>query len=240
MDTIFIQFGRFATATMIIPIVVAIWQRKYLVFPLRIYLYYRILAFLFNVLQQTFIWFALNDYEKIRPLVEFLEISDTNFTAILFQLNNVFFLGWFYIVLLPTRYTSWIKWTAILLFFSMVINYLWIEGYKVYGVFNPNANAFFTVGVALIYLRFIYHSQLALPLKKNPYFWLSIALILPYLAGFFLFLTGEASYEENYPLFMANMMLKNAFLVIGQFLMAIGFYNARYAKFVPIPGNAED
>ena len=234
-DFLFLLVSRITVAIMFLPIIVAIWQRKFLNKPLKVFLFYRIFAVFFNLLEQLFIWFAINDYSKIKSIVEWLEIGDTAFLTITYQLNNFFFLGWFYYLLFPAKYGSWIKRSAIALFLAALTNYLFIEGHREFGTFNPTATAIFTFGIAFFYLWYIYRSQLALPLTKNPYFWFSLALIIPYLVNFFFFLISDVSHEEDYLLFTIMAIIKDAFLILGQILMAIGFWRARYAKYVPLP-----
>lgn len=234
IEEFFILFSKITVATMILPIMVAIWNRKYLKKPATVFLYYRIFALLFNLLQQAFIWYVMNYYEEVKPYLEYWNIKNTSFLAILFQLNNFIFLGWFYSLLTPSKYAIWIKRIAFFLFFSTLINYLFIEG-REFGVFNPNATAIFTFGIALFYLWHLYRSVLALRLEKNAYFWFSLALILPYLASFFLFLVGDESEKEDYPFFLSLTILKNVFLIIGQILMAIGFWYMKYTRFLVLP-----
>lgn len=235
LHSFFIGFGKIATIIMILPIVMAIWQRKYLNKALMLFLVYQILALAFNLLEQTFYYFAVKYYEIFKPYLDYWEIQDTSFLSILYHLNNFAFLGWFYFLLFPAKYGKWIKWIAIILFVAVLVNYLFIEGYQGYGKFNPVATAVFTFGVAFFYLWYLYRSHLILPLTKNPYFWLSFALIIPYLIGFFLYLVGDVTHEENYQLFVMMSIAKNFFLIIAQVLMAIGFWRARYARYIPLP-----
>ncbi|MFN7116823.1 MAG: hypothetical protein ACK4TA_08470 [Saprospiraceae bacterium] len=234
-EALFLLFSRIYTATILIPIVVAIWQWKYLNKVLKVFLTYRVLAFLFNLLEQIFIYLAYKHFEVIQPFVTYWGIKDTNFLAILYQLNAIAFLGWFYLLLLPSKYKFWLKWITILIFMAVSINYFFIEGYLAFGKFNPNTTAIFSFGIASIYLWFIYKFYLTLPLAKNPYFWLSFGVIIPYLVGFFLELIGEVIHEENFNFFVTLSVLKNCFLIIGQFLMAIGFWRARYAQYLSLP-----
>lgn len=235
MHYFFIEFGRIVTLTMLLPIIVAFFQRNYLNKPLKNFTFYRLLAFLFNVLEHVFYNFAVKYYKLIEPYFVYWKISDTSFLSILYHLNNFAFLSWFYFLLLPHKYGKLILWLGIFLFASSSINYLFIEGYRTLGIFNPTATALFTFGVAGFYLWYTYKTYLALPITKNPYFWLSIGLMLPYVVSFFLYLVEDIMQVDNYELFVTLSIVKNCFLIIGQFLMAIGFWRARYAQYIPLP-----
>ncbi len=235
LHTLFITFGKILIAAMIIPIIAAIIQLKHLNKPLKIFLLYRIISLLFNLLENTFYYFAVKYYKQIEPYLTYWGIDDTSFLSILYQVNNIIFLGWFYYLLIPQKYGKLINRVAIFLFIAVVVNYLFIEGYQDFGKFNPNATAIFTFSIAAFYLWYLYKSYLTLPINKNPYFWLSIAVIIPYLIGFFLFFVGDITHEEDYRMFVILSIVKNSFLIIGQILMAIGFWQARYAKYLPLP-----
>ncbi|MEZ4992360.1 MAG: hypothetical protein R2824_18190 [Saprospiraceae bacterium] len=238
IESFFILVSKITVAIMIIPIIVAIWQWKYLNKPLKVFLGFIICLIVANLLEQGIIWYVTNYYEKAKPWLEYWDIHDTNFLAILYRLNHFFWLGWFYSLLAPGKYRTWIRGLASFLFVAALINYLFIEGYHGFGKFNPAAAAIFTFGLASFYLWYVYRSQLALPLTKNTYFWLSLALIIPDLASFFLFLVGDFSHEENLAMFITMSIMKNGFMIISWILMAIGFWRARYARFVPLPSAA--
>jgi hypothetical protein len=232
----FLLFSRVGTVTLLIPISVAIWQRRYLNRPLTIFLYYKILNFIFNLIGQIFIWFALNDYKVIQPIVEYLGINDTSFLSITYHSIDYIFLGWFFYLLFGRKpYGIWIWRVAMLLLASSIINYLFIEGYKTVGFFNPIADAVFVFGVAAFYLWHLYKSQLVLPLTRNPYFWICFGLILPHLIGFILFLVGDVAQKTNFPFFVFLSIGKNCFLIIAQIFYAIAFWRAPYARFIPLP-----
>lgn len=198
-------------------------------------MWFRATLVFFNLVEQAFIWMAYHHFDKIAGFVAHFGITNTNFLAITYQLSNFFWLGWFYALLMPGRYSQKVKVLAGFLFVITLINYLFIEGIQGFGIFNPAATALFTFGLAFFYLWYIYRSQLALPLNKNPYFWMSLGLILPYLVSLFLFVFGEPAQNENFTLFMTMTIMKDGFIIIAQILITIGFFRARYARFVPLP-----
>lgn len=230
---LFLWGGNVTTIFILLPIIVAIWQRKYLNAPLRVFLLYRIILLLCNLLEQSFVWWV-NHYKAYSvPLLTKWDIHDTNFLAILYQLNTVWMIGWFYFLLFPPKpYGNAVRITSIFLCVAILINYLFVEGFRAFGVFNPNATAIFTFSVVALYLFHIYTSHLALPITKNAYFWISAGIILPHLIGFYLFLIGDEAYKQDYGLFVIISLIKNGFTIIGQIFIAIGFKNARYARYL--------
>jgi hypothetical protein len=230
---LFLLFGNITTAAILIPVMLAIWHWRYLNIPLKIIFWYRVFAITFNLLEQVFVTWVRAYRDISVPLLNEWNIHDTNFLTILYHLNTVFMVGWFYSLLLPSKpYGILVKRVSIGLLIGILINYLFIEGFRVYGIFNPNATAVFTFSIAAFYLFYVYTSHLMLPVGKNPYFWISAGLVIPYLIGFYLFIIGNFTHEEDYGLFVAISIIKNGFMIIGQIFIAIGFRHARYARYL--------
>ena len=119
-----------------------------------------------------------------------------------------------------------------------LINYLFIEGYLVYGVFNPTADAVFAFALPLIYLGYLYRLDTMVPLSKNPYFWISLGLVVPNLISLIFHFVGNKLLETDFILFAKLTIAKNGITVIGHILIAIGFYYARYVNFLsPVDAN---
>lgn len=235
-NELLILSSRIVLISLVLPIVIAIWQWKHLNKPLKFFFLYKVCSVLFTSFLHGFVWYATKYYDSIEPVLACFDIQNTNFLEILFYINDYILLGWFFYLLLgPKPYGNWIWRIAMLLLTTNIINYLFIEGHIVFGVFNPTTDAIFVFGVAAFYLWHLYRSQLALPLSKNPYFWISFGLIIPHLIGFFLFMVGDVTQEENFPVFVMMSVAKNGFLILSQVFYAIGFWRARYAKYIPLP-----
>jgi len=227
--------ARITLSFSIIPIAVALCRWKYLNHALTLFFIYKVLSLLVNLFEQFFIWYATKFYSSIEPLLTRLGIGDTSFIGIFFHIIAYIYLGRFYKTLLDGTAGKVILGLAYLLLTISIVNYVFIEGYQVYGKFNPAAAAIFTFSTGVYYLYHIFRSNLTLPLYRNPYFWLTIGVIIPNLLGVFLFIIGDAVHQEDYKFFTALSSFKNGFLVIGQILMAIGFYHAPYARFITLP-----
>jgi hypothetical protein len=228
--------AKFTVIISCIPILVALYQRKFLNKPLFAFLTYKILTLLVNVFEQFLIWYSSKYFETIEPYINYFEIQDTSFIGILFYVLVFIFIGKFYRILLGVKNNGkTVIWISYLLLLSSLVNYFFIEGYRVYGKFNPAVTAIFMFGVPVYYLFYLFKSNLALPIRQNPYFWLSLGVILPNLIGVFLFFVGDVVHKEDYQLFTILSSFKNAFLILGHILIAIGFWNAPYAKYITLP-----
>lgn len=239
-NKILILFGRLNIASMILPIVIAIWMWKRLNKPLKVFLGYCVVTLLINLLEQMFIWSVDKYTDFWLPILRYWRIENTNFLQILYYLRDFTFLGWFYSILLPLHSEIWVKRIAISLFFATLINYLFIEGYRVYGIFNPAIDAIFSFVLPLFYLWFLYQSFFHIPLYKNPYFWLSFGLIFINLLGLFLYFAGNKMQQTDFVLFAKVVIIKNCLEIIGRIILSIGFWYAPYVQHLLPPGKRKD
>lgn len=240
LSNIFLLFYRIYTVTLLFPLVVALLQRKYLNKSLKYFVVYKILNLFFNILEQVFIW-AVNTWRDFFvPILNRFGIGDTSFLAIFYYLNDFIFIVLFYRYLSNNKnYIKSSYYISIFLLTMILINYFFIEGYRTFGIFNPTVDSIFVFSIASFYLLHLYRSHLMLPLQKNPYFWISLGLIVPQVISFFLFLVGDIFHKEDYALFLVMSIIKNCFLILAQVLFAVGFWRARYAQYLPLPGEEE-
>lgn len=234
-DILLIKIGKINVIVMLLPIIVAIWQRKYLNKPLRIFLFYCITTFCINFLEQLIIWLAMNHPKIIMPYLQYWGIGNTNFLLILYHLKDFIFLGWFYGILLATKYGVWVKRIAGLLSVMALMNYLFIEGFRGFGIVNPAADAIFSFSLPAFYLWYLFKYMLHFPVHKNPYFWISFGLVITNLIGLFLYLAGDTMHETDYILFAKVSIARNIFDMVAQVIFAIGFWHAPYAKYIALP-----
>lgn len=89
--TLWLLFSKVFTASLLLPVAVALLRRKYLNRPLILFLCYCVTTFLLNLLEQTFIWVATHHFDLIEPFVSYWKIADTNFLNILFFLKEFLF-----------------------------------------------------------------------------------------------------------------------------------------------------
>ncbi len=231
-NDLLVFYGRIALSTLILPILIGLWQGRVLNKPLRFFLLYLIAGLTIALLEQLFLWSTSAYYPAWKPYLDYWKIGDTNFIQILYYLKNFALLGWFYTLLLPNQVGIWVKRVSVLLFVVALINYLFIEGYHVYGVFNPTADAVFCFVLPMIYLGYLYRQDSIVPLSKNPYFWISLGLVVPNLISLVFHFVGNQLIETDFILFAKLTFGKNGIAIIGNILLAIGFYYARYTQFL--------
>ena len=229
----FLYFGRITVGAMVVPVFVALWYRKNWNRPLTIAFLYCLATFGVNLIEQVFIWASDNYTELMVPYLQYWEIDNTFFLTILYYVKNFLLLGLFYSLIVQNKFLSQIIRNAgYLLALSATINHFFIEGYKAFGVFNPAIDAIFMFFLPLVYLWESQRSSLRIPLKKNPYLWFSLGIIVPNLVNLFLYLTGDYLYGSDVVLYSQLFSLKNGFEIIGQALISIGFINSYYVRFV--------
>ena len=227
--------GWVSFAFQFIPIIVGLWKRKYLNKPLLIYWAFYLICFIINIAIEIFTW-AVNNYTSFfLPFLKYWKIDDTNFTAIFGYLAHFGMMGYFYfLVFKPLQLSKIVKWVSITLFVSALVNYLFIEGYNVYGVFNPLMDALYGLIFSLIFMWILFNQiESKVILNKNPYFWISLRSIIPNVIALFLFFAGDKMYKTDFILFTKVAIAKNFFFVIGHIFVAIAFYYARYTKYLP-------
>lgn len=230
----FIFSAKITIATMIIPIVVGIINKDKLNKPIKVFLWYCIITFVLNIFEQVFIWTTMHYRDLMNPFLKKFDIKSTSFLQIFYYLKNFTLLGYFfYLIIKPKKLANYIKYTSIGLVILSIVNYVFVEGYNSFGVFNPTIDAIYCFVIPLIYMWYLYNTDTVVPINKNPFFWINVGLILTALIGLYLFFTQDKLEKTDLLLFFKIAMVKNLIMIIEQILEAIGFYYARYTKFLP-------
>lgn len=219
---------------MIFPIIVAVIYRNNWNLNLQKFLTFYIVSFAIHLFMQLFMWTVKNYRPYFVPYMDKWNIHDTNFISILSYLNNFALLGAFYAISFKSkRLSQSIKWLSITLFLSALINYLFIEGFRVYSSFNATASALYCFIIPLLHFWFVFRTYTKVPIYRNSYFWLGLGLIIPNAVGLFLHFTGNKLYTTDIVLYFKLSIAKYYFVILAQILIAIGFYYARQTKYLP-------
>ncbi len=235
LKAILLESGQLATVFMLIPIIVVFIKWKYFNNILKIFFWYCVAKLSVSLLHQILIWATGYFIDIAVPLLNKWHITDTNFMGILSYLSNFALLGWYFYSVIPhKKIAEGMRWLSIGLFVAAIIDYLFIGDFRDYGVFCPATSSIFCFALPLIHFWFLYREETIVPLSKNPYFWISLGLLIPNLVGCFLHFTGDAIYSENFALFTKISIGKMVLEIIGQIFLAIGFYHARFSMFLPI------
>ena len=180
---------------------------------------------------QAFVWLATYHFDWIKPMVTALGIKSTNVFQIFYHVSDLCILGYFYSMII--KKFSLVKWLGFSLAAACVVNYLFIEGPHVYGVFNPNVDAFFNFLFPMIYMWGLFNSPSLVPITKNPFFWFCLGLIIANLLSLFMFFVGDKLFKTDFPLYVKIFYVSNLSSILGYVFYCIGFYYSRYAKYLP-------
>lgn len=232
---LYINSGKIQLIFQTIPIIVGIWHRKILNKPLRLFLIYYCITFTINILEVLFIWTTANYTAFCLPYLHYLGIDSTNFISIFHYLANFGIMGWYFsLVFKPKPISYWINRMSIALFISAFVNYLFIEGYNIYGVFNPLIDSLFSIVLPIIFMWSLFNQmESKVPITKNPYFWVNLRFIVPNLIGLFFYFAGDKLYKTDFILFVEMSIVRMSFFVIGHLFATLAFYYARYTKYLP-------
>ncbi|AXE19109.1 hypothetical protein DR864_15800 [Runella rosea] len=230
-----VVLGQITTAAMVIPLVVAVARWRLLTSPLRIFFWSRLALVVSASFELLFIEVVTRYQDFWVPYLNKWQISDTNFLQITSQLPTFLLIGWFYSSLLSTyeKKAYNIVWLiSIGLALTAVINYLFIEGFRVHGTLNPLMLSLFLISIPMIYLFFLAKTPFGIPLSKTPYFWISVGILLVNLLSLFFSTTGNKLYLTDYVLYAKFLIARNAISVLAQFIFAYAFYQAKYARLI--------
>jgi hypothetical protein len=231
---LFMLYAKIVIATMIIPIIVATARFAQLNRSLKIFWGYLSLDFLVAFAAQLFIWATKAYKDFFKPILEKLNIHDTNFISIFNYLTTFLLLGWyFHNVFESKRMQLLVKIITIILFFSTILEgFVWHD-FREFSSINATIYTVFCLFMPSLHLWFVYNKMTIAPLSKNPYFWLNLGLILPNIIGLFLDIIGNQLFLTDKTLFYEIFIAKYYFVILAQLLYAVGFYFARYTKFLP-------
>jgi hypothetical protein len=231
---LFMLYAKIVIAIMILPIIVAFTRLKKLSHPLRIFLLCIITDFLIGLLSQTFIWATGAFKGYFLPLLHKWRLHDTNFISIINYLSTFFLLGWYYSnVFSSIRIQRIVKFVSASLFVVAIIENLYLSDFRDFNSFNATTYAVFCMVLPLIHLWFVFNTITELSLRKNTYFWIDIGLLVPNVIGLFLHFTGNKLYETDMILYFKLSIAKYYFVMLAQIIYAVGFYYARYTKYLP-------
>jgi hypothetical protein len=217
----------------VIPLIIGRLKWRAFNKPLKIYWYFLLLAASFYVFEQLVVWGARNHREFLVPILNYLNIKNTHFINILYHLNNFILLGWFlYLLLTPNPIAKWLKRVSAVLVVTSLINYFFIQGHNVSGGYNSTLSALYCFIVPLIYMWYLYNQNNKIALVTNPYFWISLGLIIPNILGLFLYFAGEDLRKESIAVYARLYLAKNGIEIFAQFLTAIGFYYANKVRYL--------
>lgn len=223
----------------LIPLGVGLWKWKALSRFLRIFYGYLLLDLLIAFVFKLFIWSARTFPETIVPVLELYQIENTNFLGILYHINVVGMLSWYFHKVIPNAIISTlIRWFSSGLVLAILINYLFIEGYREMGLFNPTMASFCGFIFPLLHLWYLFRQDYQLVLTRNPYFWIALGLVFAMLLGFFKALVGGLIFGMDYPLFTLINIPNNILIAFSYLIYSVGFLFSHNTAYLAEPPNS--
>ena len=140
---------------MLIPIIVAVFNRKYLNKQLMIILLFSILRLFTSLLLQLIVELIIRYRSYFVPILKKFEITNMSFMAIIAHLGNFALLGWYFSLIIENKKIKQIiRITSVFLFLAAIINYFFFEGYKQPSVFNNTSSNIFCFILPLVHYGF--------------------------------------------------------------------------------------
>jgi hypothetical protein len=193
---------------------------------LKIFWGYLATRFFLNLMMEVFIWGVVNYHDFWKPILTLYKIENTLFFNILFYLSNYIFLGIFYRKLMNKKiYQICLKILIPLICIASVVIFILIDGYQNFGSVGPFMNGIYICALPIIYLWYLFIEQRKdISVYKNPYFWISIGLLIPHGIDLLFLLIANNLYNENFVLYCKSHIARNCFEIIAQLLFAMAFY----------------
>lgn len=225
--------SRVAFYVSFLPIIIGFLKRKHFSNSIKIFYLYLIVDLLIAFVIQLFIWSVAKFPDTLVPIVKELGITSTNFFIILYNINVVGVLGWYFSsVISAPKISKPIKWASWILVLLMILNYFFIEGYQDLGVFNPTAASICGFVFPLIHLWYLFRQDYQLVLARNPYFWIALGLVVATLLGLFQSIAGDQLFKTDYPLFAKFNISKNGLIIISFLFFGISFWQAENTAYL--------
>lgn len=224
-----VVLSKYCTMMELLPIVIAFIYRKYFNDILKVFFFYALITLLLNSFEQFLIW--ISEF-KDGYYFEMFGLENTFFIQVFFYLKNFILIGWYYSLIFSSKtHKKTIQYiTTVLTCFTVI--FLFLDGYKQFGLLMPCLNSIFLIVIPLAYLWESQKNSIRISLVKNPHFWLSIGLIVPNVLLFFLYPTGQYIYETNSLLYWQLNTFRLLTFILGIIFISIGFSRAYFARFI--------
>lgn len=223
--------GRITTLLSVIPIFVAIWQRKKLSKPLQIFFWFGVVRFALNLILEAFIWSITPFREFWTPILKEYKIENTLFFNIVFYLANYIILGILFKELLKKSiFQSILKYFIPFISIAAVFIFFFIDGYHGFGTVGPIINGLYICVLPLVYLWYLFQNDTQTSVSQKPYFWISLGLAIPHLIDLLFLFTADKLYDQNFVLYCKTHIIRNILEIFAQLLFAFAFFIARQEK----------
>jgi hypothetical protein len=178
-------------------------------------------------------------YQFVNTIYPFLQINfgiqDATFTFPLNYLIKFIFLSLFFRDLFKNlvlkRVFQYLMYALVLFELMQVFVF---KSYQGYDSLSSTVKNILILGGTGLFLYHLYRNDShGISLQKNPYFWLTMGLLLPALAEIFMEFVFEKLYHTDLLTFYKGYLVRNASQIVGFTLLIVGVWQAKYLPFLP-------
>lgn len=182
------------------------------------------------IFKKSFIFF-----EDIKPILKKLQIQDTSFIGSITYFVRFVFLGLFFRDLIKLDFgKKFFQMAVFLLVIFELVQIFLFKSYQGYDSLSSTIkNVFIIGGVSLFFYQFYRTYVGQIPFIQNPYFWISLGLILPAFCEIFLEFIFSKLYNTDIAGFYKLYLIRNSSQIIGFVLLMIGILKIKYLRFLP-------
>lgn len=182
------------------------------------------------ILVKDFIYFS-----QVYSFMTSLGIKNFNFISPPSYLIKFIFLSLFFRDLfqdpLKKRFFQYLMYALVVFELVQVFIYRSYQGYD--SLSSTVKNVFILGGTGLFMYKLYRADSHGIVLYKNPYFWLTLGLMLPALAEIFLEFIFTKLYKTDLLSFYKLYLVRNASQIVGFTLLIVGVWQAKYLRFLP-------
>lgn len=173
--------------------------------------------------------------QGLLPIFKILGITKLIFTSPLSYLIKFIFLSLFFRDLMKELFWKKFFQGAVLLFIVFELGQVFVfKSYQGYDSLSSTVkNIFIILSVGWFLYKFYHNDVASISLQKNPYFWISLGLLLPALAELFLEFIFSKLYQTDTASFYKLYLIRNASQMVGFLLLMAGVWQAKYLKYLP-------
>lgn len=174
-------------------------------------------------------------YPDINPVFNRLQIQDTNFIGSISYFVRFVFLGLFFRDAIGDAFTKKFFQVAIILLVIFELVHVFVfKSYQGYDSLSSTIKNILIIGGVGLFLYKFYHTYIGQVLfVQNPYFWISLGLLFPAFCEIFLEFIFSKLYNTDEAMFYKLYIVRNITQVLGFVLLAVGFWKAKYLRFLP-------
>ncbi len=231
-----IYAAQIATGAIVIPLVMALFRWQQLNKALAIYFYFCLVTFILDLTEMTFIWSVKHYKDFFVPILNAYHIKNTNFLRIFFDIKNFIFIGLFYKTVLSRKWQKeWVWRISLILILIVCINYCCVQGPHYAAGFNTVVDIIWSLVLPLIAMQYEFNRDTLVLIKRNPYFWINLALITMGVLSLFFYLVSDKLQATDPNNLLAKLAIaKNGVYILSLCFVTIGFYHVRYTKYLPL------